>query len=239
MSMREDGNDVVEQSWSRVPTRTAYREVRENIGTLIGQFPSSSTRTVPACPEWTVHDLVEHLVEICRIGIGLLGGPAHPPPTDDVDGINGLLRSWRHLAECLDEQLGETSDEPGNFLVMDAFTHECDLRRALDAPAPANHSACPTALDTLARTFSKSVSRHHLPALRMETGKETWIAGRGTPAATVRGSHYDLARSLACRRTAGQINELCWSADPAPWLPAFERGPFTLPPHETENLVGD
>ncbi|MEI8002661.1 MAG: maleylpyruvate isomerase N-terminal domain-containing protein, partial [Actinomycetes bacterium] len=46
-------------------TATAYRNVRARMADVLADATAADlARTVPACPNWTVHDLVAHAVGI-------------------------------------------------------------------------------------------------------------------------------------------------------------------------------
>ena len=49
------------------------------------------------------------------------------------------------------------------------------------------------------------------------------------PAVALVASPFELFRALTGRRSVAQILQLDWPVDPAPYLPAFQFGPFTLP----------
>jgi hypothetical protein len=99
----------------------------------------------------------------------------------------------------------------------------------LDVPAPADHPAYPLAFEVVVGGLSASIGSRGLPALRLACDGESWVAGFGTPAATVTAPRHELYRSLAGRRTPAQIAALTWTDDPAPWVPAFFWGPFSPP----------
>ncbi|MET8477429.1 MULTISPECIES: maleylpyruvate isomerase N-terminal domain-containing protein [Streptomyces] len=77
-----------------------YRACRENITRLVTSGPSVADPPVPACPGWSVRDLVGHLVQVCRMAIdeepGDISEPPPPPPGVPVDE---LLFSWVELEE--------------------------------------------------------------------------------------------------------------------------------------------
>jgi uncharacterized protein (TIGR03083 family) len=206
----------------RVPQHLAYRTVREHITDLVLATPEGAGTAVPACPEWTVHDLVAHLAGNCA---GMLGEPA----TGDGTGLAALLAGWRLTGERAERLAAGDGLDIGRLL-MDAFTHELDLREALGVPAPADHPAYPPAMEVVVGGLSWSISSRGLPALRFACEDTSWVAGRGQPGATVTAPRYHIYRSLTGRRTPAQIAELDWSGDPAQWLPAFFWGPFS-PPH--------
>ncbi len=240
-SRMDDGRRKDTQSaaiWERTPGQTAYRVSRENMTALLKEYPDIADRIVPACPEWTVRDLLAHVLDGCRHRYRTLGRQSESlPPTEDL-GIGELLDEWAWLGPQVELLLGDRRGFGYDVLVMDVFTHELDLRRVVDLPPNADHPALPTAVGLLLGGFSASVYAHGLPALRVETEGAAWDVGWGKPAVTVRAHRLDLYRSIAGRRTHRQIAELDWSAPAEPWLPAFTWGPFDPPAQPTEDVIG-
>lgn len=209
-----------------------YRQVRQAVGDIVREAGGAAGRRVPACPDWTVLDLVRHLVEVSRSVLGRLTGHVSPELAPDLSP-EALLRCWDESGARL-EQILAARTGTGTQLVADAFTHELDLRYALARPLPAEHPAYTTALDFGIAGLDRSLREKQLPALALEAGDATWVAGAGEPVASVRAARLDLYRSLAGRRTAAQISRLSWSSDPERWLPAFTWGPFTPPSAQVE-----
>jgi uncharacterized protein (TIGR03083 family) len=206
---------------------TAYRRVRQNVAAVLAAYPSQPGLAVPHCPEWSITDLVQHLVENCRGVNAWVSGAGGPTLT--ARRIADLLAEWESLSGPVDAYLsGQGSG--GKIFVMDAFTHELDLRDSLGAPPPpADHPALPIAAEVVVQGLSSSLRGRGLPALRIETEHGQWTAGEGRPAATMAGSWHDVYLSLAGRRSGERIRALRWSADPVPFLPAFTWGPFVVP----------
>jgi hypothetical protein len=181
---------------------------------------------VPACPEWTVFDLVEHVAGHClrRIGETSDGAAANGA------GLEALLRAWGHAAAAVEPRIADGTEDV-ELLLMDTFTHELDLRAALGAPPPAaDHPAYPWAFDVVVGGLSWSLGLRQLPALRLVCADgPDYVAGVGRPAITVRASRYDMYRTLTGRRCARRIRDLSWSEDPSRWLEAFFWGPFSEP----------
>ena len=125
-------------------------------------------------------------------------------------GLGPLLDEWERSGGRVEAALARAEHSgKGAVLVMDAFTHELDIRLALGVPFPVGH-----------------------PAFRADAWR--WVVGTGEPTAVVRGSRTDLYRALAGRRTYRQIEQLTWSIHPGPWLPAFGWGPFRPPDQPVE-----
>jgi uncharacterized protein (TIGR03083 family) len=214
----------------RVPNHESYRHVRENVVELLLAAAPAEDTVVPACPEWTLRGLVSHLVGVAAMAIGRMSG--FPPAQSESSasmGIPQLLATWQRLGFEADGLLAESGGRSGSLLVMDAFTHELDIRYAIGAELPTDHPAFAGAFEVLANGFAAAVMDHGLPALRLSTGSTQWTVGSGAPAATVTASRYDLYRSLAGRRSHSQITAMDWDRDSHRWLPAFSWGPF-LPP---------
>ncbi len=209
----------------------AYREVRNNVATFVEARPALTGAPVPACPEWTVRDLLSHLVGIAATMIGRLSGwpPAGRSSSADLDAA-GLLAEWDRLGERVEQLVADQGG--GDVLLMDAFTHELDLRSAMGIPFPTCHTAFAPAFAVVRRGFAGAVEAGGLPGLLLRTGDDEWAVGgapTATVTATVTAGGYDLYRSLSGRRTHEQIAALDWSSRPGPWLPAFTWGPFTPP----------
>jgi uncharacterized protein (TIGR03083 family) len=223
--------------WTAVPNHHAYRSIRQRVTDMVADRPGVGDLPVPACPQWTVRDLVGHLDFICGSVLTRLTG--RPAPAGDDTDLAGLLAHWAATGERMESALEATGGGNG-IVVMDAFVHELDIRVAVGLPPPDGHPAQPTAMDVLIRGFGDSVRAHRLPALRVETDGTGWTAGDGEPAAVLTGSPWHLSRSLAGRRTEAQIAALDWSR-PAPvqWLPAFTWGLFRPPAAPVEGNVGE
>jgi uncharacterized protein (TIGR03083 family) len=224
----------------RVPNHESYQQVRRNVTELLSLPRPVADPVVPACPEWTLRGLVAHLVGVAAAAIGRLSGwPAVHPSSSANMGIPELLAVWEQLGAEADLLIAEAGGRCGNILVMDAFTHELDIRYAIGAELPAEHPAFAGAFTVLANGFAAAVHDHGLPALRLSAGSTQWTVGEGNPAATLTATRYDLYRSLAGRRSHHQITAMDWDRDSHRWLPAFTWGPFTPPvaPVEPVGLV--
>lgn len=219
--------------WEPVPDHVAYRACRESINALLRAKPEDAGLRVPACPDWSVRDLVAHLLDICETVRGSLS--TLPPPAPPAGpGLLELLDAWNRTAETTEQLMAAGNEWHGPF-TLDVFAHEIDLRQALgELPPPADHPAYPNAVQVALGGFSGSVGAHRLPAVRIDLPGAQWTAGAGEPEVTVSGSRYDLFRSATGRRTAEQIAALAWSGPCAAWLPAFTWGPFHPPAQQIE-----
>jgi uncharacterized protein (TIGR03083 family) len=220
-----------------VPNHVAYRTAIDNVTRLVADHPVADDLPIPSCPEWTVRDLVAHLVGICALAIGRTSQWAEVGRSSAAMGVGGLLEEWARMAGRAESALAACGGRRGSIMVLDAFTHELDLRYAAGAPLPPEHPAFSRAFEVLLNGFSTEVAAHDLPAVLIAVDGRQWKAGVGEPAATLSGDRYDIYRSLAGRRTHEQITRLRWSRDSHRWLPAFTWGPFHPPTQPVENLV--
>jgi uncharacterized protein (TIGR03083 family) len=204
----------------REPQHIAYRTARRNITDLALRSPAAAGLPVPACPQWTVRDLVAHVADHCLRRVGDTVG--------DADELGDLLDRWERAATKVEPQIADGSDN-ADLLLMDTFTHELDLRAALGVAAPADHPAYPWGFDVVVGGLAWSFDSQRHPAVQLVGEGASWVAGTGEPVASVHATRYELYRSLTGRRTAAQIAALQWSEDPGRWLTAFFWGPFSPP----------
>jgi uncharacterized protein (TIGR03083 family) len=218
-----------------VPNHLAYRHIRHGIARRLREQPAGAARPVPACPDWSVLDMLVHLAQNCRAAeANLLPKPPRPLRLREL-ALPELLAEWERSAALVESGLRDcTQARAGSVLVMDAFTHEYDIVQALGEAFEPDHPALPGAFDVAFEGFDAAVRRRCLPPLRVRTGQAGWTAGEGRPRACVTGEWIDLYRSLIGRRTTRQIRLLAWSEDPGPWLPTFSWGPFRPPPEPVE-----
>jgi uncharacterized protein (TIGR03083 family) len=215
----------------RVPNHIAYRAIRQDLTDLLADRDAGAV-VVPECPEWTVEDLLGHLVGIAALATGRISGWA-PEITGGID-VPNLLDEWDRLGPRTEELIAGRGERCGNLLIMNAFTHELDLRYTLGEELPSEHPAFAKAFEVLANGFSASVAAHNLPGVRLSDGETQWLVGDSDPVATVTADRYALLRALAGRRTERQITELDWNRSSHRWLPAFTWGPFAPPTYPVE-----
>jgi hypothetical protein len=191
--------------------------------------PSELAAVVPACPEWTVRDLLTHNVALpAAIGAGDL-------PGDDLQRwLDGLVE--RRRTEPLEELLAEWNtldDVVGGVLsatpvlLDDLATHEHDLRGAVGRP---DHRALeadlvvPAALHPLAA----GATERGLGAVVVESPDGSWRSHDAEPGWVLRTSAWEGFRSVGSRRTADELLALPGEGDVEPYL-AVIGGHLPLP----------
>jgi uncharacterized protein (TIGR03083 family) len=177
---------------------TAYRELRSRVVALLRDLPEGeATSVVPACPDWNVAELVSHLVGVVDdiLESRMEGVTTEPWTQAQVERLRGLTLAeladhYEAGAERFDPILPFVPSPVNSQLVMDAVTHEHDLREAVGRPGATDSLAVKVAVGWL---------------LNMADG-----AGAGSADAlrASGASDFDLLRSLGGRRSAAQMDAI-------------------------------
>lgn len=201
----------------------AYARTRDRMIAVARAHPTATDRRVPACPEWTVHDLLAHVVALpAAIGSGDL-------PGEDLDGwLQGLVDA--RAAQGVDELFAEwlTLDDAvrrildgGGVLFADLGVHEHDLRGAVGAP---DHGALevevllPLTLEGLAGPLRDA----GLGALAVVDGTRSWRSHDAEASWTLETTAWEAVRAVNSRRTADELRALPHRGDPEPYLAVLD-----------------
>jgi uncharacterized protein (TIGR03083 family) len=213
-----------------------YRDSRERISDVVAGLTDEQLATVvPATPEWTVRDLLAHLVAVAG---DLSARPADAPllvipPPDAVTAVGvkqrqdraaaDVLAEWEKAGLLLEERLAGWGR--WGAPVHDLLCHEADIRGALMLPRVPD-AGWQASLDEFAPflvEFEPILSRRwSLPdtgTLVVSAGDRTHSLGTGEPSASVSvPDGYELWRAMFGRRSRRQMAAWQWSADPQPYL---------------------
>lgn len=176
----------------------AYVAVRSRVIDLIRSRPDSDGRLpVPHCPKWTVAELVAHMVGVPEdIVAGRMDGVTTDAWTQaQVERHRGeslvqLAEAWEASVDAFDGVLPAIPAPVNSQLVLDAVTHEHDLRHALGVPGGRTEDSVAVAVGWILHTAEQ---------------KSPGLAGR------LQGSglgRFDLLRVATGRRSREQIVEL-------------------------------
>lgn len=209
-------------------TSEAYRSIRERVIELAGA--ADPTTPIPACPDWTVRELVAHLTGVAADVVAGNLGEAGTQPWVDAQlaaradhAVADLVGEWATTGPQVDEICAALGDAIAQ-LVFDSACHEQDLRHALGKPG-GRDGALDIALGWVSAAWAGQPAAPG--ALRLCAGATDVTRGSGPPTATVTLAPFEALRALTGRRSADQIRGYGWDGDPEPWLPAFTWGPFT------------
>ena len=213
----------------------AWRDAFDRVCALVERLdPAAFATMVPACPDWTVRDLLSHMV---GLGADVLAG-------DEPDDHNSawtqrqvaarrgrpgadLLAEWRGLAEPLMAWMREHGSRPLNDVVI----HEQDLRGAVGVVGGRDSDGLRIVRDRMAGRFARALDG--LPPVALVSGEWTWCSQGevGDAVVVVEAAAFDLARALTSRRTADQLRSWTRRGDVAPYLAAFATlGPLPTAP---------
>ena len=203
----------------------AYRGVRQRIIELVRAAPPERQMMIaPATPEWRVHDVVSHLAGATSdVLAGRLDGVATDEWTavqvDDRRNVptEAVLEEWETNSVQIDPMVPSFGAASGQ-IVLDAVTHEHDIRDAFGQAGARDTDAVHIASDWAAHRIAEARAAAGHGAVRFETNVWSATLGDGEPTATVRVDAFELLRASTGRRSMAQITAWGWSGDAAPEL---------------------
>jgi hypothetical protein len=200
----------------------SYQQLRERIIELLANTRDEiANKTVPACPKWTVQNLVCHIIGVPEdILEGRMKGVTTDPWTqaqvdrhksDSIAQLREILISQKSKFDVV---LPNIPSPVNSQFVMDAVTHEHDLREALGKPGAQDSLAVNVAFAWLA---SNSIYPKELVD-KLRASKAT---------------EFQLMRAMTGRISVEQMNELNLPGDEIASL--TEGSPFKAPPSKVAN----
>jgi uncharacterized protein (TIGR03083 family) len=191
----------------------AYREARLRLAAVVRSVPDPAAVAVPACPGWSVHDVVSHLVAVVDdVGAGTLTGPPsdeqtaeqvarrHHRPTAEV------LEEWEAAAPWMEQLLSRLAVWPA---LLDVVSHEHDVRGALGAPGARDVAAV--------RAGARFLLGRLRGPLVVEMDGERHLCGNDVTGdrLTLRTSAFETLRFRMGRRSRAQLRAMDWTGDPS------------------------
>jgi uncharacterized protein (TIGR03083 family) len=181
-------------------------------------------RSVPACPDWTVTQLLAHMV---GLNADVLAGDE---PDDhnstwtqrQVDRRAGrepadLVAEWLALTQPMQDWMREHGTRPLN----DAVIHEQDMRGAVDRPGGRDSDGLVAVRELMAERFATRVRAAHLAPVELRSPVWIFSTGDGDPGLELFAPEFDLTRALMTRRTADQLRQWSTAGTIDPYLPVF------------------
>jgi uncharacterized protein (TIGR03083 family) len=201
-----------------------FRDARSRFIDLIRSLPDEQLDLwVPACPQWSIREIVAHLAGVSADFIAR-NFPASGTPFECWTAIqvanragrsvDELLAEWDELAPEIVAMIadGRASEGP---LISDVVTHEQDVRGALGVPGGRDAPGYAFARDRFLLRLGARIREAGQAALRLHTDCWDHTAGDGEPATSVSAPTYELERALAGRRSRNQIERFDWNGDGA------------------------
>jgi uncharacterized protein (TIGR03083 family) len=207
----------------RVDNRDTYLLVRGRLIALAAELDAAAAATpVPALPGWTVQDTLAHLAGVCADTLDgrLEGAPGPAWTARQVTERLGrtlaeVVEEWATRGPQLDARIGAPEGDRLRQVVFDAWSHEHDIRGAVDRPGERADSAAAFVASQLVLRFQRRWAAADRPSVRIVAPAGDWALGAGEPVATLRTSDFELARMLVGRRSRRQMLALPWTGDPA------------------------
>ncbi len=211
---------------SEIDIGVQYAACRERISALVGDLtPEQAQTPVPACPGWSVHDVVAHLSgSVADIlggrmeGIGSEVWTAAQIEARTEVPIGQMIAEWSETSPQFEDGLRAIGGPMAALGVADVWHHEQDLRGALGVDGGHDPVVEHTAIEAYASQVGGGWAGNGLAPLRIVAGDTTVQSGNGEPGATLAGPPYELARALGGRRTETQLRALDWHGDAEPYL---------------------
>lgn len=216
----------------------AHSEGRRKVAAFLRELDDSQLKTMTiACPAWDVRSLMGHVVGVAAdMTTGNFPtGDVHEWIQAAVDArsdlpLEGLLEEWEEVGPGIDTWLTNMPPMMGDLLIGDLVTHEQDIRGALGLPGGREGITYDLALEGYLNSLGGRIGGAGLPALRVVHDGVERIVGDGEVGATVTASTFEVLRSIGGRRTAGQIADLEWDGDPAPYAAVFSNYEYPAEP---------
>ena len=207
------------------PVYDAYLRTRERVaGLLSGADQAALKLRVPACPAWSVQELLSHLVSMpAAIAVGRRPSGAIADWLDELiterngQSASKLITEWRSL----DEALAGLLEGPSSLLFTDLAVHEHDLRSALNLP---DHTALEVdaVLPAALAAFGEPLRAAGLGAIEVRDGARTWRSHEAAVGWTLLVDPWTAVRAVNSRRTAQELHELPHWGDATAYVPILD-----------------
>lgn len=243
---------------SRWRAAAAYEDGLRRLVALVEGLSDADLRTqVPACPLWSVQDLVAHLGGVAEDSVrgaffdGAMLAWADPDlavqreawTAAQVEARRGLDRHQllaeleRHgqaLVRALRRGEPATVDVPGWMLsapAADLAAHLGDLEEALGRPPSPQSPVMRYGFASYRAWLGERVVARGLAPLRLadptDATAEWVVGGRARPGASVEADAYELFRAISGRRRPDDVARWSWSGEPAAYLPLLSPYPLS------------
>lgn len=197
-----------------------YLLCKRNMTDLV--TPENQHTPAPACPGWTVHDVLAHQTGALQDFVsGATEGAPSPAWTAthierfrDAD-VTEIADVWTATVNAL----GNKGDALLSRLVPDITVHEFDIRGALgNTDGRDRHPGFLPTFRFITGILDRMYREEGLPPLEFNADDQIVVLGDGEPVGSVTTSMFEASRVLSGRRSPAQIAALAWSTDPGPWL---------------------
>lgn len=199
----------------------AYDSVRARMTTLLEQAgPEQLARRVPACPDWSVKDLLAHVTGVAvDVAAGRIEGAGSDPWTEAQVSSRKEASREDLLAEWAGAPIGEALLSADTMqaaqVVFDLSTHEHDLRGALGQPGERDSEGVAIGWDWATTVLGQLRDGYGEGAVVLRTAEGETTCGSAEPTSGVTADRFELWRAMTGRRSAEQVAAWAWTGEPA------------------------
>ncbi len=212
-----------------------YRVSRQRFIELVRTLdPSQLDLAVPACPGWTVRDVLGHVAAIADDALNgrLAGIPSDAQTADQVRrsgelSVENLLARWEQQSEEFESILTSVGGQLAPAAI-DVATHEQDIRGATGQPGQRANQTLLWSIPRLVGRFQERLAEADLAPVRVVIDGEPMAEGVAG-GLSLETTAFEAFRGILGRRSADQVRALSWSRNPGAALAAFFAfGPATV-----------
>ena len=192
--------------YTTVPTATVYLDTCTRPAAMVAELDAGALASpVPACPGWSVQDVVAHQVAITEDA-----QTAAQVARFKGHDIAGMLASWAQTAPRFAEVVATYRVWSA---VIDIASHEQDIRGALGRPGARDTAVIRLAAEQLIKSLDPPTP------IRILVEDAGFRAGpAGGPELGLATCRFEAFRWRMGRRSRAQLAVLDWTGDPAPVL---------------------
>jgi len=223
----------------------AYKAGHERVIVFVAD--KDADQIVPACPDWTVTDVVRHVTGISVDITNLVfEGFASDEWTDAQvssrrnQSLGAVIEEWKAsidpaldtfdridelgVPDIVDSAMGPI---PSKILVATAVSdllhHEFDIRNTYADTGSRDLLEVHMMAGGHVRSLRPLFAMRGLPALRIEStdAGQGWNIGTDEPVAVARATSFEIFRAIGGRRTRDEILAWEWEGDPMPFIDAM------------------
>jgi uncharacterized protein (TIGR03083 family) len=195
-----------------------YQDTHARLAALVsGLDEAELAAQVPACPRWSVQDVVAHLLAITEDALAghLTGPPSQTQTAAQVARFGGhdirdMLASWTVTAPQFGQLIAAFDVWPA---VIDIASHEQDIRGAVGRPGARDTEAVRQCAGAVIEYLAPPV-----PLRVMVEDAQFRVGPEDGPELRLTTCRFEALRWRMGRRSRAQMAALDWSGDPAPVL---------------------
>lgn len=200
---------------------------------------SAADLPVPACPAWTVRNLLSHVASVAKLSSTGAGFGEDPQATIDREvaarsdrTLEEIAGEWEALLPTMEKIF---AGKPVGPLVVDVVTHEHDLRAALGPELRDHEAGLPEALSAMV-AWVRYLGLVKDPGILLRTPTTEALFGGPTVGAEVDlDNDWELFRLLGVRRSAEQLRGYPQTGDTALLFAVTSRYPLPESPLEVDD----